>query len=198
MKQTLLAVAVALATAALTSQAAQPVEATNSFVHGQYTFRDGIAGDSDVANRQGVNLTVGRNIGYGITLDGGVQVRNENGNSGRDTTRLETGATYQFGLTDGVAFYTRGALGYKLTDAEDSTYYSVEPGVRFQATPALNLRAGYRYRTAFNDSIFDKTNTVRVGAEYALTNTQTVTLGLDRFYGDSQALGVNVGYAVRF
>lgn len=195
MKKFLLVMALA---ASVNVQAAQPVETTNSFIHGQYTFRDSIAGQSDDANRQGVNLTVGKNIGYGITLDGGVQVRNENGTAGRDTTRLESGATYQFGLTQGLTFYTRGALGYKLTDQEDSTYYSVEPGIRFQVLPALNLRAGYRYRTAFNDSIFDKTNTVRVGAEYDINKNNTLTLGLDRFYGDTEALGVNVGYAVKF
>jgi long-subunit fatty acid transport protein len=196
MKQTVLAVALAIA--ATSAQATQPVTALDSFVHGQYTFRDGIAGDSDAANRQGINLTVGRNIGYGITLDAGAQVRNENGTNGRDTTRLETGATYQFDLTKDVAFYTRGALGYKLTDEDDSAYYSVEPGVRLQVTKPLSVRVGYRYRTAFNDEIFDKTNTVRVGAEYDINKTNTVTLGIDRSYGDSEFVGINIGYAVKF
>lgn len=193
-----LALAVALMMTALTTQAAQPLTATDSFVHGQYTFRDGIAGDSNVANRQGVNLTVGRHVGQGITLDAGVQVRNENGAAGRDTTRLETGATYQYNLNSDIALYTRGALGYKLTDQTDSTYYSVEPGVRLQVTNPLAVRVGYRYRTAFSDTVFDKTNTVRVGAEYALNKTNVLTLGVDRAYGDSQFLGVNVGYAVNF
>lgn len=191
-------IAVVLATTAFTAQADQPITAPNTFIHGQYTFRDSIASNKDDANRQGINLTVGRNIGYGIQLDGGVQVRNENGAVGRDTTRLESGATYQFGLTKDVVLYTRGALGYKLTDQEDSTYYSVEPGVRYQLTPDLNLRAGYRYRTAFNDSIFDKTNTVRFAAEYNLNKTQSLTAGVDRFYGDNETLGVNLGYVVRF
>jgi len=196
MKKTL--IAAILATLSISAQADQPITSPDSFIHGQYTFRDSIASDKDQPNRQGINLTVGRNIGYGIQLDGGVQVRNENGFSGRDTTRLETGATYQFGLTQDVTLYTRGALGYKLTDQEDSTYYSIEPGIRFQATPALNLRAGYRYRTAFSDSIFDKTNTVRLGAEYSLSKTQSLTAGVDRFYGDNETLGVNLGYIVRF
>ncbi len=190
--------AVALLVVSVGAMADQPITAPDSFIHGQYTFRDSIASDKEDPNRQGINLTVGRNIGYGIQLDGGVQVRNENGAYGRDTTRLETGATYQFGLTQDVVLYTRGALGYKLTDQEDSTYYSVEPGVRYQVTPALNLRAGYRYRTAFSDSIFDKTNTVRFGAEYTLSKTQSLTAGVDRFYGDTETLGVNLGYVVRF
>ena len=155
----------------LTSLAAEP----QNFVHGQYTFRDTIAGQSGDPNRQGINLTVGRNIGQGITLDANSQFRNENGKNGADTTRLEAGATYQYGLTQDITFYTRGAVGYKLTDTDDFTYYSVEPGVKFQVTQPLNLRVGYRYRDSFSDSIFDKTNTVRVGAEYALDKKQSLT-----------------------
>ncbi len=196
MKQTL--IAALLASTVLTAQAAQPITSEDNFVHGQYTFRDSLAGQSDDANRQGVNLTVGRNIGYGITLDGGVQVRNENGTNGRDTTRLETGATYQLPVTRDISFYTRGAVGYRLTDVQDSTYYSVEPGLRLQVTQPLAVRVGYRYRDAFSDNVFDKTNTVRVAAEYAINKSNLLTLGVDRFYGDNEALGVNVGYAVRF
>ena len=220
MKQTLLAVVLAV-----TAVSAQAEDAKN-FVHGQYTFRDTIAGQSDNPNRQGVNLTVGRNIGYGITLDANTQFRSENGSGGNDTTRLETGATFQLPVTNDISLYTRGAIGYKFVDGQetntvtvksghghhartttynvvgedndDFTYYSVEPGVKLQLTSALNVRAGYRYRTAFNDSINDKTNTVRVGAEYALDKTQSVTLGVDRAYGDSEFIGVNVGYAVKF
>lgn len=169
-----------------------------NFVHGQYTFRDSIAGQSDEANAQGINLTVGRKVGKGIVLDGGVQVRQENGSNSRDTTRLEAGATYDLPLSHYVSFYTRGAVGYKLTDQEDSTYYSVEPGLAFQVTQPLRVNVGYRYRDAFNNNIFDKSNTVRVGAEYALDKTQSVTAGFDRAYGDSEFFGVNVGYAVKF
>lgn len=192
MKKILLAAALSVASFGASA------EAGKNFVHGQYTFRDTVAGQSEDPNRQGVNLTVGRNIGYGITLDGGVQVRNENNSNQNDTTRMEAGATYQYAVLKDIALYTRGAFGYKLTDTNDSTYYSVEPGVGAQLTTKLAVNAGYRYRTAFNGSILDKTNTVRVGAEYALNKTQAVTLGVDRSYGDLDFLGVNIGYAVRF
>ena len=169
-----------------------------SFVHGQYTFRDTIAGQAGEPNRQGVNLTVGNKLDNGITLDAGVQVRNENGSQGADTNRLEAGATYQLPVTQDIALYTRGAVGYKLTDTADYTYYSVEPGVRLQVTQPLAVRVGYRYRDSFSDTYFDKTNTVRLGAEYALNKTNALTLGIDRAYGDSEFLGVNLGYAVKF
>lgn len=169
-----------------------------NFVHGQYTFRDTIAGQSGEPNRQGVNLTVGHRFNNGIVLDAGTQFRQENGAAGKDSTRLESGLSYNLPVTEDVSFYTRGALGYKVTDADDFTYYSVEPGLKYQVASDFSLRAGYRYRTAFSDSYKDKTNTVRLGAEYALSKTDSVTLGLDRAYGDSEFYGVNVGYAVKF
>lgn len=169
-----------------------------SFVHGQYTFRDTTAGQSGEPNRQGVNLTVGHRFNNGIVLDAGTQFRQENGAGGKDSTRLETGLSYNLPVTEAVSLYTRGALGYKVTDADDSTYYSVEPGIKYQLASDFSLRAGYRYRDAFNSNIHDKTNTVRLGAEYNLNKTNVVTLGLDRAYGDSEFIGVNVGYAVKF
>ena len=169
-----------------------------SFVHGQYTFRDTIAGQAGEPNRQGVNLTVGNKLDNGITLDAGVQVRSQNGETGSNTTRLETGASYQLPVSQDFAIYTRGAVGYKLTDADDFGYYSIEPGVKWQVAQPLNVGVGYRYRDAFSDANKDKTNTVRLGAEYALAKDKTITLGLDRSYGDSEFLGLNVGYAVKF
>ena len=190
--------AIALAMTALTAQAAQPVTAENSFVHGQYTFRDTMAGQHGEPNRNGINLTAGRNLGNGIVLDAGMQVRNEVGDSGQDTSRLEGGATINYGLSKDFTVYTRGAIGYKLTNDKDFTYYSVEPGIAYQVADPLLVRVGYRYRDSFSQSHFDKSNTVRVGAEYALNKNNALTLGLDRSYGDSEFLGVNVGYLVKF
>lgn len=174
------------------------VAQAESFIHGQYTFRDTIAGQAGEPNRQGVNLTVGNHYGNGITLDGGIQVREQNGSNGTETTRLEAGASYLVPVYGDLSFYTRGALGYKQTSGDNWTYYSVEPGIKYQVAQPLSVRLAYRYRDSFSDSQFDKSNTVRLGAEYALNKTSALTLGVDRSYGDSEFLGVNVGYAVKF
>jgi opacity protein-like surface antigen len=194
MKKSLL---VSLALLASTSVMAEDAK---NFAHIQYTLRDTIADDKADPNRQGVNFTLGRNIGNGITLDVGQQFRTEklNSNNGESTNRLEAGASYQYGLTKDISLYTRGAIGEKFTSLDDYLYYSIEPGVKAQVTKDLTAKVGYRYRDAFNDTKDEKTNTVRFGAEYAIAKDQAVTLGVDRSYGASEFVGYNAGYVIKF
>jgi opacity protein-like surface antigen len=194
MKKSLL---VSLALLASTSVMAEDAK---NFAHIQYTLRDTIADDKADPNRQGVNFTLGRNIGNGITLDVGQQFRTEklNSNNGESTNRLEAGAAYQYGLTKDISLYTRGAIGEKFTSSDDYLYYSIEPGVKAQVTKDLTAKVGYRYRDAFNDTKDEKTNTARIGVEYALAKDQAVTLGVDRSYGASEFVGYNAGYVIKF
>lgn len=188
--------AVLLAVTAVSARA----EDSRNFAHVQYTFRDTVAGQSGDTNRQGVNFTVGRRVTDSVTIDLGEQFRTEklNSDNGANTTRLEAGATYQYGLTSDVALYARGATGYKFTTNQDYAYYSVEPGVKVAVTGDLSVRAGYRFRDSYSDTYNEKTNTVRFGAEYTVAKDQTVTLGIDRSYGASEFIGYNFGYAVKF
>jgi hypothetical protein len=62
----------------------------------------------------------------------------------------------------------------------------------------VSVKAGYRFRDAFNDTYNEKTNTVRFGAEYALAKDQALTLGIDRSYGASDFIGYNAGYMIKF
>lgn len=176
--------------------------AEDNFAHIQYTFRDTIAGDQGNTNRQGINLTFGRNITNNWQVDIGEQFRtekfNEDKGAGNNTTRLEAGTTYTQPLNNMFSLYTRGAIGYKLTADQDYSYYSVESGANIHVIEPLTLRVGYRYRDSFSQEYFDKTNTVRLGAQYALNKTSFLSAGIDRAYGDSQFLGVNLGYGVRF
>lgn len=174
--------------------------AEGNFAHIQYTFRDTVASNSDDTNRQGVNFTFGTTVSPGVVLDVNNQFRTErlNSDTGSSSNRLEAGVTKNLELTNNVVVYGRGALGQKFATSEDHSYYSVEGGVKTQLTTALNVRAGYRYRDSFNDSVSDKTNTIRFGAEYALNKNNVVTLGIDRAYGDSEFIGYNAGYLVKF
>ena len=194
MKKLVLAVALTLT--------AVSAQAEDNFIHGQYAFRDTISGDQGQTNRQGINLIVGHKFDNNLQFDLGQQFRteklNEDNNGGSNTTRLEGGLTYSLPLDPYVTLYTRGAIGYKFKDTEDFSYYSVEPGVQFKVTQPLSVKVGYRYRDSFSQSYFDKTNTVRVGAQYDLSKTSFVTAGVDRSYGDSQFLGINLGYGIKF
>ena len=174
--------------------------AEGNFAHIQYAFRDTVASNSEDTNRQGVNFTFGTTVYPGIVLDVNNQFRTErlNSDNGSSSNRLEAGVTKLLQLTDTVSVYGRGAIGQKFATSEDHTYYSVEGGVKTQVTSALNVKAGYRYRDAYSESYNDKTNTIRLGAEYALNKTSALTLGIDRAYGDSEFIGYNLGYVVKF
>ena len=175
-------------------------DGAKNFAHIQYTFRDTISDNQGDPNRQGVNFTLGRKITDSIQLDVSQQFRTEklNSDSGSSSNRLETGATYQLGVTSNVALYTRGAVGEKFTDSTNYAYYSVENGIKTQLTNNWTTKVGYRYRDAFSDSRNEKTNTVRLGAEYAIDKDQAITLGLDRSYGASDFVGYNAGYVIKF
>ena len=192
MKKLLLATLVMISTSALADG--------NNSIGISYALRDSIAGDSDRPNRQGYNLVYAHKFNQNWAADINQQFRTErlNTEDGNNDLRLETGVTYTQPVVDKISVYTRGALGYRFTSTVDHTYYSVEPGVRFQATEPLNLRMGWRYRDSFNDTINFQTHTVRVAAEYALTKEDVLTVGVDRFYGDSQTMGYNLGYVHRF
>jgi hypothetical protein len=60
------------------------------------------------------------------------------------------------------------------------------------------VRVGYRFRDSFSDSYLDQTNTLRLGAEYALSDNTAVTAGLDRAWQDSEFVGAHAGYVVKF
>jgi len=196
MKKTLIATLIA----GLAFSTVALAEDAKNFAHIQYTFRDTVSDNKADPNRQGVNFTLGRKVLDNLTIDLGEQFRTErlNNDAGVSTTRLETGATYTYGLVKGIELYTRGGLGYKVTSTDDYSYYSVEPGVKYTLTNALAVKAGYRFRDAFSDSYNEKTNTVRVGAEYAIAKDQALTLGIDRSYGASDFIGYNAGYAIKF
>lgn len=170
----------------------------NSFIHLQYAYRDTIASDRADPNRQGVNFTFGTKLLDNVTWDVNNQFRSENGQAGNESNRLETGLAYQYGVTKDIALYTRGAVGYKYTNAADHTYYSVEPGVKVQLTNPLSVRVAYRFRDSFSDTYMDQTNTLRLGAEYALSDNTAITAGLDRSWKDSEFVGANAGYVIKF
>lgn len=192
MKKILSAVLLTLSTAAVAD--------TGNTLNLSYAFRDTVASSKDHPNRQGVTATFTHKFNSNWAVDINEQFRTErlNAEDGNSSTRVEGGVTYSQPLTQDIVFYTRAGLGYKFASSYDAAYYAVEPGVKFQLTQPLNVRVAYRYRDTFNDSIKDKTDTVRFGAEYALTKEHVITAGVDRFYGDSEAIGYNLGYSYKF
>jgi hypothetical protein len=174
--------------------------AADNMFHTQYTLRDTVAGQRDKSNRQGVNFTLMHKVSPNLIIDIGSQSRTDqfNRNVGTYANRLETGATLIRNISTDYGVYARGALGQKFTNITDNAYFSMETGLRAQVNSALLGRVAYRFRDSFKDNKRDQTNTIRLAAEYTVTPTSVFTLGIDRSYGDSEFLGYNLGYLLKF
>jgi len=113
------------------------------------------------------------------------------------STRAELGGTYTFSVPYS-SLYTRVAVGDRFTGSSDYGYYSAETGLLIPFGYGLTARVGYRYRTAFDNTIGDKTNTIRAGLGYAITNKDSVGVRYDQVRGDSQNHSYNFYYTRNF
>lgn len=165
--------------------------AADNFGHIQLVHRNTVSDDAGLPNRNGANITLGHKFANNFSMDFNGQYRQQNGDDKNVSTRLEIGATPQNEL-----FYVRTALGVKSND-ESHLYYSIEPGLRFTVAPKLTVKTAYRYRDAFSNKD-DQTHTARLGLEYAVTDTQSITAGYDRSFGDSEWSGIALGYAIKY
>lgn len=141
------------------------------------------------------SLTVGKNLNQ--YFDAEVYARVKSNDDDTNNTRAEGAVVGKYPLLSGIQLYTRAALGQKYDGAGDDAYWSLEPGIKVAATENLGLKAGLRFRDAF-DTAADSTRTYRLGAEYALTKNQSVSVGYDRSLGDSEYDALAVGYGIKF
>jgi hypothetical protein len=149
------------------------------------------------ADTAGLVLTVRQNLSKAVTGDVQLSVNQAEATNALGS-RSEAGLTYSAPVGR-FAGYVRGAVGLKHVGGESNTsYYSIEPGVRYGLTDRLSARVGYRYRDAFSNSVADQTNTVRVGLAYAVSKTAEVGVRFDRVRGDSEQNIVALGYTRRF
>ena len=112
-------------------------------------------------------------------------------------SRVEVGLTPKLPTAFG-SLYTKVALGEKLTSGGPKEYYSVEPGVVVRVNKDISVRAGYRYRAAFNSAIHDTTRTERLGVSYALTKKDSLNVRFDRVRGDNIQNSWNMAYTRSF
>jgi opacity protein-like surface antigen len=160
--------------------------------HIQLVHRNTVGDNTNDPNRNGINFTQVHKLADNFNLDMSAQYREQNGYDKNSATRFEFGATPHNGF-----FYIRTALGAK-SQNDSHLYYSLEPGLRWKLSDKVIVKTGYRYRDAFNNDKNDMTHTARIGAEYALTDTQSITAGYDRSFGDSEFNGLSAGYAIKF
>lgn len=159
-----------------------------------YEGRDGVNGTED---SRATKVTIGTDLTDKIKADFSIRQKTDDNLALKDN-RVEAGLTYARPLVGNLSMYTRGAVGQKFKTTEDYTYYSVEPGVKYAVTPALSVKAGYRYRSATSDAHADTTRAYRLGAEYALTKNYFVGVGYDRVRGDSDYNTVSATVGFKF
>jgi hypothetical protein len=176
------------------------VFATSALAEGNYAgikleTRDGRASTAD---SNVFSMTVGKSINQYLNAEVYTRLKNEDGTDSNNT-RLE-GALIGSVATpvNGLSVYTRGAMGKRFDHTSDYNYWSVEPGVKYAVTGDLALKAGVRFRDAFNDANNDSTRTYRLGAEYALDKTQTLSVGFDRSLGNAEFNAFSAGYGIKF
>jgi outer membrane autotransporter protein len=167
----------------------------NGFGALEYSGRSGVDGTADST---AYKVTIGTALTDNLKVDLSNQFRQNDGTNSNNQTRLESGLTYIQPVAKNLTAYGRVAVGEKFTTTNDFAYYSIEPGVKYAVTPSLSVRAAYRYRNAFNGDNADRTNTFRLGTEYAISHKYTVGLGFDRLRGDTDYNATNVILGMKF
>jgi len=160
----------------------------------EYGHRNGVDGAAD---NQSVKLTVGTDLNSMFKADVSLRQKMDTAENLSDT-RLESGLTATVPVVGNLSFYTRGAAGQKFKTTENYTYYSIEPGVKYQLANALTVKAGWRHRDALDNANADQTRSWRLGADYALTKNYSVAVGYDRVRGDSNYNAVNTSLNFKF
>jgi hypothetical protein len=159
-----------------------------------YKFEDNLNG----ANRNGYQFQLGSNVHKNLAIDVAGENLYTDGN-GSNTSRIEGAVTPKYDIGSGFSVYTRGAVGQKYLPGDNFSYYSVEPGVKYAVSDAFAVKAGYRFRNAFDsDKNADLTRTYRLGGEYAITKETAVSVNFDRADGDSRYNGVTAAYTIKF
>ena len=112
-------------------------------------------------------------------------------------SRIETGLSYRYPLIGNLTGGIRVGIGEKFSTKGNATYYAVEPSVAMPVGP-VNVRVGYRYRSAVDTDNGDQTRTARLNVSYPLTKKDSIAVGYDHVRGDSNQNVIRLGYTRSF
>jgi hypothetical protein len=159
----------------------------------EYSNIDGVNGA-----KNGTGYLINFNESITKNLDGGFQMSTaQTDGTNSVSTRVEASLTPKYDLGMATA-YMKGSIGTKMSSIGSHEYYSVEPGIIVPVTGPISIKAGYRYRAAFESGIADTTRTERLGVTYALTKKDAFTVRFDRQRGDSNQNSWNFAYTRGF
>ena len=147
-------------------------------------------------DQQQYSLNYNYSLSKNLTNDINVSSVTVNG-TGALSNRIETGLTTSYPIFTKFSFYTRAAVGNKVTNTKATSYYVVEPGVQLPLG-TFTVRVGYRYRDSFDDKNKDQTTTPRLGLRYRIDKSNALSITYDRMRGDSNQNAWNLGYTKTF
>jgi hypothetical protein len=172
----------------------------SAFAGADFTYIDGIQTDQATKAVTHVNLF---DFKTDLTknLAGDVMIINKSSNTNLVTNRTELGLTAKQAIVGPVDLYARGSLGYKQASGSNGlSYYTIEPGVKVTLPANLDLRVGYYYRNAIQNSYLDKTSEMRYAVNYNLTKKDKISVGYFHSLSGNVALANTkfVGYTHSF
>lgn len=148
--------------------------------------------------KNGKGYLVNWNDSITKNLDGGFQMSTaQTDGTNSVSTRVEASLTPKYDLGMATAYF-KGSIGVKLNTLGANEFYAIEPGVIVPVTNSISVKAGYRYRAAFDSGIADTTRTERLGVTYALTKKDAFTVRFDRQRGDGNQNSWNFAYTRGF
>lgn len=147
-------------------------------------------------DKNGVNLTIGREVTPGIKLDLKQEFR-DTSNTQSISNRFETGATVEDKIL-GLKVGARGAIGEKFTNGDNYGYWLVEPFVSYDVTKDLSVKGSWRYRNAFDSDKHDQNNTYKISAAYNLSKEWTVDGSVGKSTGNTEYTQVGGGLTYKF
>jgi hypothetical protein len=148
--------------------------------------------------KNGTGYLINWNENITKNLDGGFQMSTaQTDGTNSVSTRVEASLTPKYDLGFGTAYF-KGSIGTKLSSIGAKEFYAVEPGIIVPVYGPVSIRAGYRYRAAFESGVADTTRTERLGVTYALTKKDAFTVRYDRQRGDSDQNSWNFAYTRGF
>ena len=157
--------------------------------YGSFTYDRKDKQASDQVNHV-YGLNIGQKLGDGLSAE--VRMENERVEPGAGATQKQEGllqakVSKDFATGTLVTPYVAGAVGHKNKSTLDFNFWVAEVGAKVKVTDAINVRYGYRQRTAFDNSTTNSydTNEHTVAVGYSLTKQDAVTLAVKRERGTS-------------
>ena len=141
-------------------------------------------------------MTFGKHINNYI--DAELYTRTKDKEKGGNDTRLEAAVIGKYKLTDDLSTYLRAGVGNKYTRNDDFGYWTVEPGVKYKLNNDWSVKAGVRFRDAFETDRKQNDHTYKLGVGYKVASDTTLDVGYDWKRGDSDANSFGVGLKFEF